>query len=191
MSARQTKGRRRFRRFRRFRRSEDGTATIEFVILFPLIWMAFGMAMEAGMYTVQNTMLERGLDLTVREVRLGIVKEPNHALLVTRICANARLLPNCADSLRMEMIRANPRAWTAPSGTVRCIDRAEAKPPAITITNGGNNELMVLRACILIKPLMPFAELGRALVDDNPAGEYALTATSSYVMEPFAPKITR
>lgn len=188
MTARHGKPR---RWFRRFRRSEDGTATIEFVILFPLIWMAFGMAMEAGMYSVQNTMLERGLDLTVREVRLGILKEPNHASLVTRTCANARFLPNCADSLRLEMIRSNPRAWTAPARTVRCIDRAATKPPAITITNGGNNELMLLRACILIKPLMPFAELGRALVADNPAGEYALTATTSYVMEPFAPRITR
>ncbi|SHF36509.1 TadE-like protein [Loktanella atrilutea] len=172
---------------RHFRRSEAGTASIEFVLLFPVVWMLFGLTMESGMYGMQQVMLERGLDLTVREVRLGLMEEPTREKLIAQTCKYALILNNCENSLRMEMIPADVRNWKAISREVPCIDRSEKGVPVMNITNGGNNQLMVLRACVLIKPLLPLAELGRTLVANNANSddEYALSVTSSYVMEPF------
>ncbi|MCF7700875.1 TadE/TadG family type IV pilus assembly protein [Loktanella sp. M215] len=172
---------------RRFRRSEAGTSTFEFMILFPVVWMMFGLTMESGMYSMQQVMLERGLDLTVRDVRLGVMDNPTRETLIAQTCAYALILNNCESSLRMEMIPADVRSWTAIPREVPCIDRSEVGIPVMNITNGDNNDLMVLRACVLIKPLLPLAEFGRTLVESNDKSndEYALSVTSSYVMEPF------
>ncbi len=157
---------------------------MEFVLLFHVIWMMFGMTMEAGMYSLQNVMLERGLDLTVREVRLGIIADPTHEKLVSETCKYALILNNCDTSLRLEMIKAKPVGFAKPSKSAPCIDRAEINPPKVVIVNGVNNELMILRACVLIKPLLPLAGLGQELTRGT-NGEYRLLATSAYVMEPF------
>jgi hypothetical protein len=173
------------RLLRRFRLSEAGSSTVEFVILFPAIWMMFGMTIEAGMYSMQQVMLERGLDLTVRQVRLGIMDSPTHDKLVTSTCKNALIMVDCKSSLRLEMITSSPTGFVAPSRKIACIDKAQSSPGAIAIVNGKNNDLMMLRVCMQIKPLLPFAGLGRALIKDGNGDYYSLTATSAYVMEPF------
>jgi len=173
------------RLLRRFRRSEAGSSTVEFVILFPAIWMMFGMTIEAGMYSMQQVMLERGLDLTVREVRLGIMENPTHDKLVASTCSNALIMVDCESSLRLEMITSSPTAFAAPAGGITCINKEESPPGPIEIVNGKNNDLMMLRVCMQIKPLLPFAGLGKALIQDGNGGYYSLTATSAYVMEPF------
>ncbi len=173
------------RRMRRFRASEAGSSTVEFVILFPVIWMMFGMTIEAGMYSMQQVMLERGLDLTVREVRLGIMDNPTHDKLVTKTCENALIMVDCESSLRLEMITSGPTTFVAPSRKIACVDKAAATPATVNIVNGANNDLMMLRVCMKIKPLLPFAGLGKALIEDSNDSYYSLTATSAYVMEPF------
>ena len=59
-----------------------------------------------------------------------------------------------------------------------------AGSPVIDIANGLNNQLMILRACVLFDPMTPGSGLGKALPKES-EGAYALVATSSYVMEPF------
>jgi Flp pilus assembly protein TadG len=158
---------------------------VEFVILFPVIWMMFGMTIEAGMYSMQQVMLERGLDLTLREVRLGIMDNPTHEKLVTSTCENALIMVDCDSSLRLEMITSGPTTFVAPSTRISCVDKTVTTPATIEIVNGANNDLMMLRVCMQIKPLLPFAGLGKALIKDAGGDYYSLTATSAYVMEPF------
>lgn len=169
---------------RRFRRSEDGTSTIEFMFLFPVIFMMFGTTLEAGMYSMQQVMLERGLDLTVREVRLGIMPTPTHDKLVTATCRYAVIFPDCKTQLRLEMIKQSPTAFTAMSRKVPCINTVE-NPQDLNIVPGQNNDLMILRACVRLKPLLPLAGMGRTLTNDGQDSYYALSATTSFVLEPF------
>jgi hypothetical protein len=72
---------------------------------------------------------------------------------------------------------------------VTCIDRGAAAQPVVEFTNGGNNELMVLRACARIDPLLPTTGIGKAIVDNNSGsaagGSYALISTAAFVVEPF------
>ena len=169
---------------RRFRRDEDGTSTIEFLFLFPVIFLLFGTTLEAGMYSMQQVMLERGLDMTVREVRLGIISNPTHDKLVTSTCRYAVIFPDCKNQLRLEMIKQSPTAFTPLSRKVPCID-AVKDPTELEMVPGKNNDLMILRACVRLEPLMPLAGMGRALTNDGADRFYSLSATTSFVLEPF------
>lgn len=171
-------------RLRRFARREDGNGTLEFVLVVPFMFLVFASAMEAGLLSTRHVMLERGLDLAVRDVRIGQMANPDHEKLAARICEYALIIPNCAKNIRLEMMKADPRNWTNPSATIRCVDRSEVGTPVVNLTNGLNNQLMILRACVLFDPTMPGSGLGKALPKQS-GGAYALVATSSYVMEPY------
>lgn len=169
---------------RRFAQCEGGNATVEFVMVVPFMFIIFFSAMEGGMLSTQHVALERGLDLAVRDVRIGQLSNPDHTKLAKQICDYAVIIKDCEQNIRLEMMTADPRNWAAPSKIVRCVDRSEDGSPVIDITNGLNNQLMILRACVLFDPMTPGSGLGKALPKES-EGAYALVATSSYVMEPF------
>lgn len=169
---------------RRFRRSESGSATLDFVLMFPAVMLIFTSSYESGVLSTRHVMLERGLDTTVRDVRIGRIPNPTHERLVERICEIASIIPDCTSNVRLEMVPRDPRNWTAPSNTVMCVDRADLGPPVLNFNTGLNNQLMVLRACALFDPMIPTTGLGKQIPKES-GGAYALVATSAYVMEPF------
>ena len=108
-----------------FRKRQDGNATIEFVILFPAFMTLFLTGFEAGFYMVRNVMLERAVDIAVRDVRLGNGNVPAFAALKKRICDEAGIIPDCMRTLQVEM-RNIPKgqggvASVVGAGAVRCI----------------------------------------------------------------------
>lgn len=167
-----------------FRKSEEGAATIEFIFMLPLTFVLFTNSYEAGMLSTRHVMLERGLDLAVREVRIGILPNPTHETLTTRICEVARIIPECSKNLRLEMVSADPRNFTPPNANVACVNREDTGTPVLNFNTGLNNELMILRACALFDPMIPTNGLGKQIPKES-GGAYALVATSAYVMEPF------
>lgn len=171
---------------RRFSGREDGTATIEIVIVLPFFMMLFMSAYEGGMISMRHMMLERGLDLAVRDVRIGRLLDPEHAELKSRICDYADIIPDCRNQLQLEMINMDIRNWSdALDGPIKCIDRAlDVQTDDYRFSYGDNNELMVLQVCTLFDPIVPTSGLGKYLPKHN-GGAYALVATSSFVMEPF------
>ena len=172
---------------RRFRKDTDGNATIEFVLVLPAFMLLFTSAYEAGMLSTRHVMLERGLDVAVREVRIGKIKaapDKMHQVISQRICDVASIIPECMKNLRLEMINRDPRAWTNISDNITCVDRSLPNQPTVNLNGGGNNELMVLRVCSLFDPMIPTTGLGKEIPKES-GNAYALVATSSYVMEPF------
>lgn len=173
----------------RFARCEKGVTSLEFVIAFPIFFGFFLMTVESGLVSAQHVMLERGVDVAVRDVRIGQMPIPSRPTLRARICEAARIIPDCENQLEIELLLRDPRAWTAVDERVSCIDRGAVTQPVVTFTNGGNNNLMVLRACVRIDPLLPTTGLGKAIVDNNSSsaagGSYALVAHSAFVIEPF------
>ncbi len=174
---------------RQFQRDERGVVTVEFVIIFPIFMVMFLMTYESGVISLRHFALERGVDLAVRDVRIGRMAVPTRDLLRTQICDYARLLPDCENQLQVEMVRRSLRSWTDVPTQVQCIDRGAAVQPVVQFTNGGNNELIFLRACIRLDPVMPTTGLGRTIVEANAgsaaSGSYALVSTSGFVVEPF------
>ena len=167
-----------------FRREEDGNMTVDFAIALPTAFLFAAATFETGMIGLRDMMLERGVDVTVRDVRIGVLPDPDHGTLVTAICDNAMIIPDCENQLKLEMVRNDIRNYTPMGSQPDCVDRAETGTPLINWANGGNNELMILRACSLFDPILPTAKIG-ASIPKQSEGAYALVATSSFVLEPY------
>lgn len=168
---------------KRFLRSEKGSSTVEFVIAFPAIITLMLSGIELGFVTLQHSMLERAMDMTVREIRLGTGTAPQHDEIKQRICDRAGFIANCNDALRLEMVQIDPRAWSAVDPNPDCIDRSQEVAPVRNFVNGQENELMILRACVRIDPVFPTTGLGSTLAK-GPGGQYALISTTAFVQEP-------
>ena len=87
----------------RFRKSESGQSTIEFAITFPAVLVILLSGIELGFVNLHHAMLERAVDMTVRDIRLGTGTAPQHDAIKDLICQRAGFIDNCADSLRLEM----------------------------------------------------------------------------------------
>lgn len=168
---------------RRFRRNETGTATIEFVLVFPAFMILFCSAFEAGLLMTRQVMLERGLDMAVRAIRLGTDHDFTHDETKRMICNGAGIIPQCMTNLKLEMVPTNPRNWSDVQRNADCVDVDVPNTPVRQFQNGQQNQLMVLRACVLFKPFFPGTGLGFQLPRKS-GGMYALVSTSAFVMEP-------
>ena len=168
---------------KRFARSQDGHAVIEFAITFPAMLFMLLSGIELGMTNLQHAMLERAMDLTVRDIRLGTGTAPQHDQIKTMICDRAGFIDNCGDNLRLEMMQVDPRAWANVNPEADCTDQSKDVSPVRMFVNGQSNELMLLRACAKIKPVFPTVGLGQNIVKDS-AGQFQLIAMSAFVQEP-------
>jgi hypothetical protein len=174
-------------RLARFARADRGTAKVEFCILFPVFIVLLLSGFEAGMLMTRQLMLERGLDLTMRELRLGTMANPTHTAVKQEICEKSLIIPNCMTSVQLELREVDMVAWNVPMDGNRCVDRtAELDPmldPPDGFTAGARNVLMMVRACAVFDPWFPGVGLGTQLPRDR-SGGYRLVATSGFVNEP-------
>lgn len=169
--------------FHRFFRREDGTATIEFVIMFPLIMIVFMSVFEAAVLTTRYTMMERALDLTVRGLRLTTGTAPTHAQVRDRICEYTNMIEDCSNVLIVELTPIQKPAFNMPDTNAPCVNRAATSPPLVTLTHGVANQLMLIRACAVVDPMFPLTGLGLSLTKDA-SGGVQMIAVSAYVAEP-------
>jgi hypothetical protein len=177
-----------FKWLRNFGRNQDGTASVEFVFIFPAFMGVFLLGFESGYFMLRGVMLERGVDVAVREVRLANGTVPDLAELKTDICDVALMLPNCEESLQIEIRPVAPvPGGVADLGTeISCIDK-RVDPDDVanetTYNTGSGNQLMMVRVCALAEPLFPTTPLGAGLKVDS-FGNYALVSTTAFVNEP-------
>ncbi|MHA6262469.1 TadE/TadG family type IV pilus assembly protein [Arenibacterium sp. CAU 1754] len=172
------------RAFARFRRSDQGNATIEFAIVFPAIIIITLSGIELGMISLQHAMLERAMDITVRDIRLSTGTAPQHNEIKDLLCERTGFIDNCRDNMLLEMVQVDPRNWAGVSADATCTDKSEEVAPKTEFKNDAKeNDLMILRACAKIDPVFPTAGLGQNVVKDG-AGQFALVSISAFVQEP-------
>ncbi|MEL6169287.1 MAG: TadE/TadG family type IV pilus assembly protein [Pseudomonadota bacterium] len=185
---------------RRLWRDENGSSTVEFVILFPAFIGIFISSYESGLMMVRNVMLERSVDLAVRDLRLGIPNDPTlteedrYKLFKENVCDNA-MVADCMNIVQVQLQPVSTATWTPLVGDANCVDEASLPDPdfnpyqATGYTSGGNNELMLIRVCALFTPFFPGTTLGMQMPKYNPDdasddAKYALVVTSAFVNEP-------
>lgn len=168
--------------FRGFLKNEDGNATLEFVVIFPfLTYLIFTLA-EVGTLMARTVMLDRGLDIAMRDVRLGLTANPTVADIRRQICTAAFLLSECEETVLLELVPiVDPSSF--PTTPVQCIDRTEEIEPATTFDPGVRSQIMYVRACIVVDPLFPGSGIG-AMLPTEADGGYAILARSAFVNEP-------
>ncbi len=171
-------------RLNRFGKEESGaTYTLEFVILFPLLFIAFMFGVELTTHANRQFQLDRGVEVTTRIVRLNTSTQYTHDDLKQAICDNSGGLSNCESALQLEMMPMNPRQFTGLPSMPDCADTSLPVNPVRGWSLGQQHELMLLRACYKFKPYVASFGLGKLLAtDDN--GNGTMVALSAFVQEP-------
>jgi|GEM_PF-130860 len=193
-------------RLRRFRRDENGSPTIEFVILFPIYIYMLCTAWEIGLYLFRQIMLERGLDLTVRELRINDYEDKwgnsaSFAEIKSGICANTPSIGNCESVLNLatdDIDNLRTPNWGQVTKGAVCANRSKPPPDDFGTprwNTGGENHVVVISACWIYDPMFPtFGIAAEAPIEairdtkmvDGVAvkGGIGVTAVSAFAIEP-------
>lgn len=169
---------------RQFGRREDGQMLVEFALAIPLVFTIFMTSVEMGIYQVRQMFLDRGLDVVVREIRLGTGDATlTHAYLKQRICDSAGFLPDCDSVLRLELMSVSMRNFSGFGGSADCVDVSQPITPLRQFVHGGEHQMMMMRACYMFKPVFPTTGLGKEFTKDG-SGRVKMVSYSGFVQEP-------
>lgn len=171
------------RALRRFRGRDDASVTVEFAIIVPIFVTFLLSAVEGGMVMTRHVMLERSLDMAVRDLRIGMTQNPSYQQIKAGVCQNMIIMPTCMSDLKLELRPVSRITWNVPSTQTPCVNRSDTVEPASTFVPGGENEMMLIRVCAIYDPLFPTTGLGLSLPKDATGG-YQLLAMSAFVNEP-------
>jgi hypothetical protein len=170
---------------RRFGRGEEGGGGVmEFCIMLPVFMFIFMAGAEGGIYTTRMILLDRAVDLTMRELGLGQLPGADHDAIKAEICDNVKSLPNCDQNIRVELLPVSTTAWNLPTAEPTCIDRSAAVQPALSFNPGAANELMMVRVCVVQDAMFPGAGLGRMLEEADGQIGYRIISVNAFVNEP-------
>lgn len=164
-------------------RREDGTATMEFVLVIPLIMMIFMASFESGLLMTRSIMLEQSVDMTMRELRLGHYGSVTNHLLKQQICSRTIIFPDCMNNIKIEMDRVSTVAWNIPVQPAHCINKRQTAEPVVSMGTIGDNDVMVVRVCVTLQAMFPSTGIALNLPLDA-AGGYGLVARTAFVAEP-------
>lgn len=178
------------RREQGFARREDGVASMEFVLMLPAFMFIFMSTFESGLLMTRYIMLERALDMTVRDLRLGAFVFPTNATdqekhdkIKKAICDKTVMFEDCMNIVMLELRPVSRTTWAPLNVAASCIDRSAAVNPPQSLDLGGSDEMMLVRACAVFDPLFPNTGIAMTLPKDVTGG-YDLVATSAFVNEP-------
>ena len=165
-------------------RREDGTASMEFVLVVPVIIAIFMGSFESGLLMTREILLEQSVDMTMRELRLGHYTNVTNKLLKDEICSRTIIFPDCTNNIKIELDRIDTTTWAIPTDPTHCVNRSDdSVDPVVTMNAGQENDLMLVRVCVGLPAIFP--TMGIAL--DMPLtsdGYYGLVAKSAFVVEP-------
>jgi len=168
---------------KRFVQDDRGSMSIEFVLQFTIFFAIFMAAAELGHVNIRHAMLERAVDETVRDIRVGTGTAPSYDEIRASLCTALAVDEKCEDNIRLEMQQVAPRGFSAPETSLDCRNMADQASPANEFNYGSENELMLLRACLRYKPLFPTTGIASAFNTDS-EGYTQLIAKSVFVQEP-------
>jgi Flp pilus assembly protein TadG len=173
---------------RAFTTRSEGASSVEFAVFVPIIMSVFLASFENGITMVRKTLLDRALETTVRELRLGQINAPTAAIMEQRICERMMLITNCEANLTVELNVRNASSGTItlPSIASRCVNRATQVEPVLLFQPGAANDLVLVRVCLVQDIIFPVSAVAGKIpnADVNGRTEYQLISTSAFVNEP-------
>lgn len=164
------------RRLYRFVRDRRAAASVEFVFAFPVLFVMFVVILELCFLMARNTLLQQALEVTMRQVRLGTIVNPSVTELERQLCERMITVSDCQSSMVLEFTRVNTTTFAMPGPQAPCARRSEetlAARAGETYDTGAENELMVVRACLVVDTITPVME-----------DAFELFARTAFVNEP-------
>ncbi|MFM7335879.1 MAG: TadE/TadG family type IV pilus assembly protein [Tabrizicola sp.] len=177
--------------FRRFLKDESGTAAIEFLVVFPTIFLIFSASFEASLYMARYVMFDWGVDFVVRDLRLGKLKgNLTHQKLKELICGNGVLtasMGDCTNKMKIWMQPISTADFEMNPPPFHCVDKASEinidEPPANEFAAGTDNDIMLMRICLKEWPMFPTSTMS-VKMPTQPDGSVAMIVTTVFVNEP-------
>jgi hypothetical protein len=177
-------------RVRTFLRDDRGSTPIEFVLVFPVVFLIFTTSFEASMFMARHVMFDRAVDQTVRDIRLGTLRNTSHQDLKRRICSEGMMVASidqCVNDMKIWMQPVNTGNFVMAAPPDSCVDRRQPlnlnEPPANEFAYGTENDIMLMRICLKEDPMFPTTAISVGM-DPEPDGTYALFVTTTFVNEP-------
>lgn len=167
----------------RWFKREDGYASLEFVILFPLIILIFCVMFETAVLSVRQAMLNVAMEDVTRELRISSGFGVSHESLVQTVCESAQIIPDCKDSVLIEIAPVDTATWQVGLNPIPCINRYDGYTPPADFMLGSSNTLMMVRVCAVFDPIFPNFGIGPRLAAPN-EDTYAIYAAAAYANEP-------
>lgn len=167
---------------RRAWKDERGVASMEFVLVVPVLLAIFMASFESGLFMVREILLEQALDRTMRELRLGHIPNVTNLVLKQEICSRALIFSNCEANMKVDLQRVSTATFTMPDTPAQCLSRNAEAEPVVAVDFGQQNDLMLVRACVRADAIFPTTGLGLNLVQAD--GAYGIIARSAFVVEP-------
>ncbi|WGI21815.1 pilus assembly protein [Amylibacter sp. IMCC11727] len=174
------------KKLKSFRSDEGGYSTAEFVIVATTFLTGFFWIFETGLIMTKQMMLERAIDMTVRDLRLYSIPptqletETTYQWAKRQTCENALVFKDCEENLHLEMDTFDPASGYAKN--YKCVDREENDlNPLGAFTPNQRSEIMYIRACIRVDPMMPN---GIALFPGVNEEGIPLVADTAFMNEP-------
>lgn len=162
---------------------EDGTASMEFVLVVPVILLIFMSSFESGLLMTREILLEQSVDMTMRELRLGHYPVVTDKVLEKEICSRTIIFPDCERNIAVELDRITTTTWAIPTDVTTCINDSAPVTPVVNLNAGQENDMMLVRVCVSLPAMFPGMGLALAVPLDT-QGNYALLARSAFVVEP-------
>lgn len=170
--------------FRRAWRDEAGVASIEFVMALPILLAVFSASFESGLMMTRSIMLEQSLDMVMRELRLGHYVAPDSNLLKAEICRRTIILVDCEASLMIDLQQISTTSFAMPTVATTCVNRDLDIQPVTALQIGQQNDLILVRACIIQDAIFPTTGVGLGLTSAHNGGGYEIVAVSAFANEP-------
>jgi hypothetical protein len=190
-----------------FLSDEAGTASIEFLFVVPIIVLMFIASIESSYYMIRHVMLERSVDIVVRDIRLGtldylkdqkdangdpVTAEFQHGVLKELICKTSILNSKdaCVSAMKIWLQPINTANFAMVAPPRDCMDQdadigIDQTQSDSKFKLGSDNEIMLVRVCLKERPMFPTSIVGAGLIEDGEGdGGYALMTTSVFVNEP-------
>lgn len=169
---------------RRAWRDEDGVASLEFLFALPILMAIFMASFESGLMMTRSIMLEQSLDIVMRELRLGHYPGADADMLKQEICKRTIVFNNCEASLMIDLQTVSTSTFALPTIATTCVNRDAAIQPPITLHIGQQNDLMLVRACIVEDAIFPTTGIGLSLTRTGSGGGIEIVAVSAFANEP-------
>jgi hypothetical protein len=172
-------------RLRRFRKEDAGALySLEFLVLLPALTFPLLFGVELTTHSNRQFQLDRGLEVTTREIRLNTGFTFTHEQIKGAICANSGGLAECDSRLRLEMVPMDPRNYAGLPRVADCVNVAQPVNPVRGWSLGQQHQLMVMRACYKYDPFSASFGMGNLFATDNTDELGTMVSMSAFVQEP-------
>lgn len=167
-----------------FRFRDAGSATVEFVIVFPMVMAILLTSIDFGAFMLRQVFLDRGVNIAVREVLLGNIPSSGQSAFREVVCSQVVLIADCTTSISIEMRPINTNTWQGIYDPAQCVDRSANITPTLTFNpSNGNQDLMLVRVCASVDPFITITGMIFGL-EQGTDGDYLILASTAFTNEP-------